>query len=229
MRLQDLNWMDVERYLETDDRILLITGATEQHSYLSLFTDILIPSRLALAVVEREPVLVAPSLNFGVSGYFAEYPGTISLTQATFARVLEEIVDSLHQQGFRRFFVLNGHGGNQCPPSLLEQQAAGTLHLVWYDWWRELAVKKFEAEHHLKLNHANWGENFPFVRVAVVPRGDKPLVSMDGVQAGESMRHHLGDGSFGGPYQVDDSLTTLLFNRVVDEIVAKLQEMKRQD
>ena len=65
MRLQDLNWMDVEQYLERDNRIILITGATEQHAYLSLMTDILIPSRIALAVAEQEGVLVAPPLNFG--------------------------------------------------------------------------------------------------------------------------------------------------------------------
>ena len=51
MLLQDLNWMDVEAYLEQDNRIILITGATEQHAYLSLLTDILIPQRLAIADV----------------------------------------------------------------------------------------------------------------------------------------------------------------------------------
>lgn len=77
MRLQDLNWMDVERYLQNDCRIILITGATEQHAYLSLATDILIPSRIALAVVEREPVLVAPPFNFGVSEHFADFPARL--------------------------------------------------------------------------------------------------------------------------------------------------------
>ena len=31
MRIEELNWMDVERYLESDDRLILILGATEQH------------------------------------------------------------------------------------------------------------------------------------------------------------------------------------------------------
>ena len=29
MRLEDLNWMDVEKYLEHEDRLMLVTGATE--------------------------------------------------------------------------------------------------------------------------------------------------------------------------------------------------------
>ncbi|MER3458377.1 MAG: creatininase, partial [Chloroflexota bacterium] len=65
MRLEDLNWMDVESYLKQDDRIILVTGACEQHGYLSLLTDIRIPWAIATAVGEREGVLVAPPLNFG--------------------------------------------------------------------------------------------------------------------------------------------------------------------
>jgi len=38
MRLEDLNWMDVEKYLQQEDRLMLVTGATEQHAYLSLLT-----------------------------------------------------------------------------------------------------------------------------------------------------------------------------------------------
>ena len=47
MRFEELNWMDVERYLEQDDRLILVTGACEQHAYLSLLTDIKIPLAMA--------------------------------------------------------------------------------------------------------------------------------------------------------------------------------------
>ena len=36
MRLEDLNWMDVEHYLESDDRLMMVLGSCEQHGYLSL-------------------------------------------------------------------------------------------------------------------------------------------------------------------------------------------------
>ncbi|PJF23803.1 MAG: creatininase, partial [Phototrophicales bacterium] len=103
MRLEDLNWMDVARYLEQDNRIILITGATEQHAHLSLLTDIQIPMRMALAAAEREHVLIAPPLNFGFSRSLAAFPGTISLTPRTFDLVVLEIIECLLHQGFRRF------------------------------------------------------------------------------------------------------------------------------
>ena len=74
MRLEDLNWMDVETYLQREDRLMLVTGATEQHAYLSLLTDIKIPLALADAASQVSGVLVAPPLNFGVSPYFRPTP-----------------------------------------------------------------------------------------------------------------------------------------------------------
>ena len=225
MRLQDLNWMDVERYLEQDQRIMLITGATEQHGYLSLATDILIPSRIALAVVEQEPVLVAPPFNFGVSELFGDFPGTITLSPQTFDAVLNEMVEGLMHQGCERFFVLNGHSGNKMPQHLKDLRLNNLIQLDWYDWWDEQAALGFAAEHNLRGDHANWGENYIFTRVADVPTGSKPPVNLELLDAGQSPRDVLGDGSFGGPYQVDDELMQAMFARIVAEVVERLRAL----
>ena len=226
MRLEDLNWMDVERYLENDDRIIIITGATEQHAYLSLLTDILIPSKIALAIAEREKVLIAPPLNFGYSRYFAAFPGTISLTQNTFGLVILEVFECLLHQGFRRFFFLNGHGGNQMPTALKDLNADDSVRVMWYNWWKEKAVQEFSAKHNLQLSHANWGENFPFNRVGASPSGEKAWASvqMDNEDI-HALREQLGDGSFGGQYQVKDELMHELFGLVVEEAAALVRGM----
>jgi creatinine amidohydrolase len=224
MRLEDINWMAVERYLQQDDRIILITGATEQHAYLSLLTDILIPSRIAEAVAEQEHVLVAPPLNFGVSELFVDFPGTISLSRATFDTVLSEMVDGLMHHGFRRFLILNGHGGNTIPDHVTDLQLEGLVRVEWYNWWQSDAAQAFESQHGLELNHANWGENFPFNRVAESPAEVKPPVD-DSLLNMENTREVLGDGSFGGPYQVADELMESLFNLVVEEATALLRNM----
>lgn len=226
MRLQDLNWMDVENYLAQDNRIMLITGATEQHAYLSLLTDILIPSKIADAVAQREKVLIAPPLNFGVSRYFLEFPGTISFSQQTFDYAILEIVESLLHQGFRKFFVLNGHGGNAIPERLKDFTREDIIQVYWYDWWREDVATNFAEKHGLRPNHANWSENFPFNRVAESPTGVKPPVNKSFFELGHSAREHLGDGNFGGQYQVDDSLMYALFEAVVADVADLLKRMR---
>src|SRR3972149_566631 len=112
MRLEDLNWFDVESYLQHDDRLILVRGACEQHGYLSLLTDVKIPLALADAASQQSRVLVAPPLNFGASPYFLSYPGTLSLRVSTLLDLVEDLVRSAYGQGFRRLLVLNGHGGN---------------------------------------------------------------------------------------------------------------------
>lgn len=227
MQLQDLNWMDVDRYLHTDDRIILVTGATEQHAYLSLMTDILIPLRIAQAVAEREQVLVAPPLNFGISGPFAAFPGTISLSKHVFDSALAEVVQSLLYQGFGGFLILNGHGGNSLPAQIEDMRMEGHARITWFDWWTGAAARSFQAEHGLQLDHANWGENYPFNRVVEVPAGEKPSVNLGYLEDGQTMREVLGDGSFGGPYQIDDALMWDLFEQVVAETAGLVQALRR--
>ncbi len=57
MRFEDLNWFDVEQYLKTDDRLLLVLGSCEQHASLSLLTDVKIPMALAEAASQKTGVL----------------------------------------------------------------------------------------------------------------------------------------------------------------------------
>ena len=79
MRLYDCNWMQVEAYLERDDRIVLPVGSTEQHAYLSLATDLILAERVAVEAAEPLGVLVAPVMPFGIAPGFTAFPGTVTL------------------------------------------------------------------------------------------------------------------------------------------------------
>ena len=226
MLLEDLNWMDVEEYLRHDGRIILVTGSCEQHGYLSLLSDVRQPMAIATAA-ERENVLVAPPLNFGVSSYFSAYPGTVSLSLETHNRVVCELVSELHRQEFKRILVLNGHGGNFGMDAALREliNRLPGLRLMLYNWWKGAAAVQFYTENKLAPAHANWSENFPFTRVADVPTGDKPAAGVTIYMPADEARARLGDGSFGGPYQVPDETMQELFEAAVDEVVQLLRGM----
>ena len=226
MHFADLNWMDVESYLQQDDRVILVVGSTEQHGYLSLLTDARIPMALADAVAARAQVLVAPPLNFGVSPEWAEFPGTLSLSAETFHQALYELVMSLVQHGFRRILILNGHGGNTVPPQFEALQAdVEGLRIVWYEWFRAPAAAAFAAEQGLAVAHANWSEAFAFTRVAELPQAAKAPVNWELQEAGLTMRQVIGDGSGGGPYQVPDAAMERLFNALVVDALHTLETM----
>lgn len=221
MRLEELNWMDVENYLKTENRVLLVLGACEQHGYLSLQTDVKIPLALADAASQQTGVLVAPPLNFGISPYFLSYPGSISLRLSTFVDVVEDIVRSLYGQGFRRFLILNGHGGNQPAVARLHELANQLpgLKTTWYSWWSSHSVEAAAIKHDLKSYHAGWIEAFPFARVSALPDGNKTPPTYQGVLNADDFRTVFGDGVFGGPYDVDPAILNEIFVAALKDVL----------
>jgi creatinine amidohydrolase len=225
MLFQDQSWMDVERYLERDDRVVVITGACEQHSTLSLLSDILVPLQVAREACRREGVLIAPPLPYGISPYFTAYPGTLNLSPETFAAVVREVIEGLLAQGFRRVLVSNGHGGNigTLHPLLAElRDAHPDARLALFLWWRHPAVDAVAQEAGLPQHHANWSENFKFTRIGPVPEGEKEPVEFDASWAPDAVRAALGDGSHGGPYQAPDEVMDRFFAAAVEAMVEAL-------
>ena len=225
MRLEDMNWFDVESYLKQDDRLMLVLGACEQHGYLSLLTDVKIPLALADATSKETGVIIAPALNFGVSPYHLAYPGTISLRVTTLLEIVEDIVQSAFGHGFRRFLVLNGHEGNEAARGRLYELAnhLPDLRLQWYAWWHSHSVEAVARKHNLKLSHGGWSEAFPFTRVSDLPEGSKNPAHITGLLSADESRQIYGDGVFGGPYQVDESITQEIFLAAFQDILYLLR------
>lgn len=230
MRFDDLNWMDVEGYLHLENRIMLVLGACEQHGFLSLLTDIKIPQVLADLASRRSGVLVAPPLNFGISPYFAAYPGTISLRLTTFLAVLEDMVYSLYRQGFRRMLILNGHGGNTAARVHLQEMLTDLrdLKIIWYEWWLSKKVEAIAQRYNLRPAHANWLESFPFTRVThaseqLSEAAKVPPVVPSYLLDAQRARLVYEDGSFGGPYQVSDEIMHEILNAVLEEVLFLLE------
>jgi creatinine amidohydrolase len=226
MRLEDLNWMNVEEYLQEEDRLMLVIGAAEQHGYLSLLTDIKIPLALADAASQSTGVLVAPPLNYGASPYFLDYPGTLSLRANTLMAAVEDIVRSAYGHGFRRILVINGHGGNSPARARLREliNELAELNLNWYDWWTAHSVEAVAIKHDLKPTHANWLEAFAFTVVGEMPEGSKvpPVVPTDIMNA-RATRQVYGDGSFGGPYRAGDEVMHEIFAAALGDILRLLE------
>jgi creatinine amidohydrolase len=226
MRLADLNWLQVEEYLRGDDRVVLPVGSTEQHAYLSLATDSILAERVSVEAAESLGVLVLPAMPFGISPGFAAFPGSVSLRPETLVAVVSEVLHTLHGQGFRRFLVVNGHGGNVVAQEPLEAWARtrDAARLRFHSWWDSPAVRAAAAEVFPgEAAHASWFENFPWTRLAGVrlPAEEKPMVTdPEALRELEpaAVRAAIGDGSYGGPYAVADDRVLRVWQAGVDEV-----------
>jgi len=105
------------RDVASETMVVLPLGATEQHGpHLPTGTDFLTIEHLARAAAGRAAeeisITVTPALPFGSSDHHLIFGATLSLRTETYYGVLTDLLRSLVTDGFRRIFLLNGHGGN---------------------------------------------------------------------------------------------------------------------
>jgi creatinine amidohydrolase len=216
--------MQLEEHLARDDRIVLPLGSTEQHAYLSLGTDSILAERISVEAAEPLGVPVLPVLPYGLTPYFGAFPGSPTLRVETFLAVLRDLLDSLHGQGFRRFLLVNGHGGNTSGAALVAEWMAANpgARAIFHNWWNAprtwAAVQRIDPD----ASHASWLENFPWTRLEGVelPVERKPSIDRARIAAEDpaGVRRLIGDGSWGGVYQRSDEEMLEVWQAGVEEV-----------
>lgn len=109
--------------------IVVPIGSIEQHGpHLPVCTDTEIVTHVARSAAavaaESTPVLVTPTLPFGLAQHHLPFGGTISFSSTVYLDLLSEIGTSLVNDGFRSIFFLNGHGGNVSAAAMVADRLA---------------------------------------------------------------------------------------------------------
>lgn len=229
MRVDGMNWMQMEALLRHEDRCVLPIASIEQHAHLSLATDALLAERVAVEAAETLGVPVFPVLNYGFTPSFTAYPGTVSLQLGTLLAVARDLLVGLHTQGFQRIVVVNGHGGNSAVASLISELQAEhpRLQVKFHNWWNAPRTWAHVAGLEPDSSHASWMENLPWTRVAgaLQPALPKPVVDygvyrlLNPLQA----RAYAGDGNFGGSYARPDADVLAMWDIAVEETRALIE------
>jgi creatinine amidohydrolase len=118
-----------------DALVILPVASLEQHGpHLPTSVDAALATEISLRaarllVARGQPAVVLPCQWMGLSEHHFPFGGTISLDYATFHAVLRGIARSLKVCGFRRLFVVNGHGGNTEPLAVSVRELAVELDM----------------------------------------------------------------------------------------------------
>jgi creatinine amidohydrolase len=129
IRFGDMRWPEIEEVLKKPNVVLLPVGSTEQHGrHLPVNFDTCCVEVYAEQVAEKMVdehdihVLVAPAISYGEAVGSPPFknllPGTITIKPSTLISLVEDVVRSLVDQGFRNILVLNGHLENTGPISV---------------------------------------------------------------------------------------------------------------
>jgi creatinine amidohydrolase/Fe(II)-dependent formamide hydrolase-like protein len=120
--LEEMTWMEVRDALAAGKTTAIVaTGGVEDNGpYVATGKHDLILRATTEAVARRlGNALVAPIVPFVPEGRIdpptehMRYPGTLSVTEETFERLLTDICSSLRRHGFRHIALIGDSGGNQ--------------------------------------------------------------------------------------------------------------------
>ena len=137
---------------------VLPLAATEQHGpHLPVKVDAAINAGIlsrALELMHSDAAaLVLPALPYGKSDEHLAFPGTLTLSHETLAKVWYEIAASVHRAGVRKILFFNSHGGQ---PQLLDivcrdlRVKLGML-AVNTTWWQLIDMNDLFAADEIRL------------------------------------------------------------------------------
>lgn len=120
---------------------IIPVAATEQHlEHLSMEHDYRSVMHVAIeaAKLNAPHVLVAPSMNIGISEHHMKHIGTLSALPGSFLSVLFDTIRSMNNAGFENILVLNGHGGNIAPCEGMwgQFQQRLEINLQFHSYWK---------------------------------------------------------------------------------------------
>src|SRR6202167_1090288 len=112
-----LNWKQVDALPREETLLVLPTAAIEQHGHhLPLATDTLINNLLLGHALQKLPpklsVYALPPVHYGKSNEHIGFPGTLSVSAASFMAVVRDLGASIAASGFKKLVLYNTHGGN---------------------------------------------------------------------------------------------------------------------
>jgi creatinine amidohydrolase/Fe(II)-dependent formamide hydrolase-like protein len=199
--IEEMTWLEVRDAMKAGKHTVIIaTGGVEQngpylatgkHNYVLKGITEVIARKLGTA-------LVAPIIAFVPEGDIdpptghMRYPGTISLTEETYARLLTDICSSFKTHGFAHIVLIGDSGGNQKGM----KDVAAALNAKWKDsktkvhyvpeYYNFPAVNKWVEEQGIKQEPEGWHDDI--VMTAMLMAVDPTLVRMKQRQAVNKFR-----------------------------------------
>ncbi len=145
-----INWMEFQNNVPSKiDTVLLPAGTLEPHGVANNGADNTAPEAMARDIAERTNAMIAPTLNYGMTGSLAAYPGAFKMSEKTYRPFVKEILEGLVKNKFKNIIILNGHGGGQTAvlqsvaSEVANEKGVRTLVVNWWSFASDITQEVF--------------------------------------------------------------------------------------
>lgn len=170
-----INWKEFREFVPSQiETVLLPVGTLEPHGVIPNGSDNIAPEAMAGELAGRHNALVAPTLNYGVTGGMKAFPGTFEISEDAYRLFVADIIRGLAKNKFINVIILNGHGG---PQTAILRSLADRLskeervRILVINWWSLASEDMFDV---FDENGGHAGNNETAYVQAIVPEHIHP-------------------------------------------------------
>lgn len=170
-----INWMEFAEFVPDQiNTVLLPVGTLEPHGVIPNGADNLAPEAMAAELADELNAMIAPTLNYGVTGSLKAYPGAFAISEESYTMFVADIVRGMSQNKFKNIIILNGHGGTQT--AILQEVALNLseelkVRILVINWWSVASDDTFAV---FGENGGHSGNNETAYVQAIVPEHIHP-------------------------------------------------------
>jgi creatinine amidohydrolase len=182
-----LSWSAIDALEDRENTVIVLpAGAIEQHGpHLPCAVDSVVAAGVvgrAMSILPGDIAAFAlPPITYGKSEEHLHFPGTVTITGELLLNTAIEIGESIYRAGFRKFVIVNAHGGQSQPLEMAARELRlrhGDFVIITRSAWSVQHDESFMPDHERKLAmHAGHGETA--IMMALAP----DTVRMDLAQA----------------------------------------------
>lgn len=204
--IEELTWIEIRDAIRSGSTTAIIaTGGIEQNGpYLATGKHNVILRATTEAIARKlGNALVAPIVPFVPEGDFdppsghMRYPGTISVTGATFEALLTDVARSLRAHGFTDVILIGDSGGNQEGMAAVADrlhaewaESPADIHFIpeyydnprWASWIEDQGVHEVDQGLHDDVRHSSIMLLVDPTLVRIEQRRERGLFSINGVE-----------------------------------------------
>ncbi|MDO4564303.1 MAG: creatininase family protein [Clostridia bacterium] len=113
-KLADMTWVEVKELVqERHPAVIVPIGTNEaQGLHMPMGYDHFVAEAISIKAAERCNAVVAPTICYGYSELFKEFPGTLTLQPETLQNLIYDVTVSLLRAGFTHIVFMNNHDPN---------------------------------------------------------------------------------------------------------------------